>query len=577
MRWFARGLVVALLSSACSVGLVVQTAVPSQALVDVDLGKIAEATIGKTKQAAPMVGKGVRKGIKFTNAAGWLMTASQFAWWAFDGDDKVADFLNPCGDSTASCWDIETTSPANPAYWGPVASGGSNLTLSVSDTGTQLRVTATNNTTGRLYDAKLYTKSTCSGAGLSGGGTGASLVALNSGLGTGWGSAGSGYLNAGGTRTATISKCSDGDTSNDGYGIVVADTGSVSGGSVVYSVSTRGSWVGALYGTNVSPNSSVTFGSVGVQARCRNVETLEEVTISSENDYADRVYIPSCKKHLGDDWVGTNLKVAPKEPKIDNVPTTITISPPVEIDFEPPAEEDPLYQECEKTKSGCALVVWIDSTPCRADGPDICRSVEEIEQVEPSRVRCFYGAREVSRASCRVLYPILREGPKDVTVPAPTAPPPATDDPELWGPITVTPRDPEDVEESNACWPSGWGLLNPVDWVLKPVKCALKWAFVPKTSPEVTVPSLAQFVRWIPVFPSWSTAACGGFDIEVDLGVGSWSGTLANTCEEPYESLSFWSRTALSVLIVSAGAWSVFAQVESAFGLRSDFGDRWIG
>lgn len=32
------------------------------------------------------------------------------------------------------------------------------------------------------------------------------------------------------------------------------------------------------------------------------------------------------------------------------------------------------------------------------------------------------------------------------------------------------------------CFPGGWGALNPINWVLKPVKCALVWAFVPTRS-----------------------------------------------------------------------------------------------
>lgn len=33
---------------------------------------------------------------------------------------------------------------------------------------------------------------------------------------------------------------------------------------------------------------------------------------------------------------------------------------------------------------------------------------------------------------------------------------------------------------SNAeCWPDGWGWFNPAQWVLRPIKCAMVWAFVP--------------------------------------------------------------------------------------------------
>lgn len=31
------------------------------------------------------------------------------------------------------------------------------------------------------------------------------------------------------------------------------------------------------------------------------------------------------------------------------------------------------------------------------------------------------------------------------------------------------------------CWPSGWGVFNPAEWVYRPVTCALSWAFVPSS------------------------------------------------------------------------------------------------
>lgn len=48
----------------------------------------------------------------------------------------------------------------------------------------------------------------------------------------------------------------------------------------------------------------------------------------------------------------------------------------------------------------------------------------------------------------------------------------------------TTPADPENSpltpgQSNGECFPSGWAAFNPVEWVLKPVKCALTWAFVP--------------------------------------------------------------------------------------------------
>lgn len=37
-----------------------------------------------------------------------------------------------------------------------------------------------------------------------------------------------------------------------------------------------------------------------------------------------------------------------------------------------------------------------------------------------------------------------------------------------------------DPSKPRNCWPTGWGILNPLDWVMKPVGCALQAAFVPR-------------------------------------------------------------------------------------------------
>lgn len=37
-------------------------------------------------------------------------------------------------------------------------------------------------------------------------------------------------------------------------------------------------------------------------------------------------------------------------------------------------------------------------------------------------------------------------------------------------------------QDGASCYPSGWAAFNPLEWVYKPVKCVLVWAFVPDTS-----------------------------------------------------------------------------------------------
>lgn len=78
------------------------------------------------------------------------------------------------------------------------------------------------------------------------------------------------------------------------------------------------------------------------------------------------------------------------------------------------------------------------------------------------------------------------------------------------------------------CFATGWAdVLNPIDWVLVPVKCALVWAFVPRTS-AVTTATTTLTTSWeASALGAWSNAltslafvspgaGCGG--IVIPLG-----------------------------------------------------------
>lgn len=43
--------------------------------------------------------------------------------------------------------------------------------------------------------------------------------------------------------------------------------------------------------------------------------------------------------------------------------------------------------------------------------------------------------------------------------------------------------------DEDECWPDGWGWMNPAEWVLRPVKCAFTWAFVP---PDATIEAFME-------------------------------------------------------------------------------------
>lgn len=49
-------------------------------------------------------------------------------------------------------------------------------------------------------------------------------------------------------------------------------------------------------------------------------------------------------------------------------------------------------------------------------------------------------------------------------------------------PTEPSPGAPTPAPDEAACYPTGWAAFNPLEWVYKPVKCVLVWAFVPSQS-----------------------------------------------------------------------------------------------
>lgn len=116
------------------------------------------------------------------------------------------------------------------------------------------------------------------------------------------------------------------------------------------------------------------------------------------------------------------------------------------------------------------------------------------------------------------------------------------------GDVTPTadaaPSDPEASE----CWPNGWGMLNPAEWVYRPINCALRWAFVPAEGLD-TSPVRAAFDG--SVFGAIATATASVGDAFAGLGdVGDTCGAIVDddipimdqhvvvsTCDWPWSSM----------------------------------------
>ena len=90
--------------------------------------------------------------------------------------------------------------------------------------------------------------------------------------------------------------------------------------------------------------------------------------------------------------------------------------------------------------------------------------------------------------------------------------------------------------EGASCMPSGWGWFNPIEWVLKPIKCAFRWLFVPSTDwlgPVLNLADRQPFASMLSVgvaaknssfgFSRWYESGPACFDVmAVEVCPRSW-------------------------------------------------------
>jgi hypothetical protein len=237
------------------------------------------------------------------------------------------------------------------------------------------------------------------------------------------------------------------------------------------------------------------------------------------------------------------------------------------------APSQPTYPDCDPTMStGCELSVWVDGSVCNV-GDSRCLDWQEHAS---SRLQCHWGPYSVPIAKCDMLEEAYKPGgariaeentdgdPSTGTATAadpsatPSSPgfPTAVPIPPTPSPVPVPTVDtPVDVD--SGCWPSGSAAWNPLEWVLRPVQCALVWAFVP---PEGMGTRMAEFSTawdgsdagtWVStitdpvgdVSAAWSSggAGCGGPEWTLSMaafGGGSYPFRPFDSCREPLASVA---------------------------------------
>jgi len=138
----------------------------------------------------------------------------------------------------------------------------------------------------------------------------------------------------------------------------------------------------------------------------------------------------------------------------------------------------------------------------------------------------------------------------------------------------------KDPESTRKCMPEGWGVFNPVEWVQKPVQCALEWAFVPRPSvvktelDGLTAPWAtkmpAQLANVITAMDFQAPTGCNGIRVNVYFLGDPFQ--IMNACPgQPLAGMALWSRVFGNI------AFSVFGLVAMSRYIARVFGFSGIG
>lgn len=138
------------------------------------------------------------------------------------------------------------------------------------------------------------------------------------------------------------------------------------------------------------------------------------------------------------------------------------------------------YPTC--AKGACELTLW-DTTGDCGKGVDRCADWF-ADPNKGTKYSCKYGTYSAPLAECNVLA--------NYYDPAKVAAGNAFADPATGADTGVKTSPATDAVGQNAapdtadnrgeCFPTGWGVFNPLAWVFQPVQCAMNWAFVPRQS-----------------------------------------------------------------------------------------------
>lgn len=332
---------------------------------------------------------------------------------------------------------------------------------------------------------------------------------------------------------------------------------------------------------NQVPDSSVSQTST---VECQKPDGTTGTVTKSQVGYPDRVIMPSCEAAFpGGSWP-KSFTASGGWPGAEQ--PIVTYTTPTGVDS-PTTKYPDCFSSSGAYLNTCRVRVWINGQPCTI-GVAVCTNWQTYEQDNPGAdVRCQWGPYTVQLSNCDQLANSYRPDAKTqvLTTANPTTGTP-TDPAALpyADPLTGTcwlmcikpappvdpPLDPNLQTDTQTCM-AGAVSWNPVDWVFVPVKCALRWAFVPRNAPTFTdlqnpIPS-----GWVPALPSVPDKPCGtiGFP-KLDLGYKDLTygpTTIVDTCDPPWPDVRAFTYYGTLALVLVPLGFKAFNMVLSALGV----------
>lgn len=236
------------------------------------------------------------------------------------------------------------------------------------------------------------------------------------------------------------------------------------------------------------------------------------------------------------------------------------------------------YPACS---NGTCTLDLIDGTgSCYQGDPSRC-ATWMTDPNRDSKYSCKYGTYAVAIKECFALanaFDLAKVAAGQGLADPATGTTPGTQ--TSTKPDTGGAPDPADGgDQRQACFPTGWGVINPLNWVLQPVKCALNWAFVPRSSVITNqnnnlqtavrasaVGSIGTILTGIAAY-AVGDGGCNGVHFDVSIYSARIKGDLLKACPgDPLAAPAALTKTIITAVISTLAILACIRYVATIFG-----------